>query len=108
MPYAEQGLPFAPNSHTSFKAAQRVNDDYRQTITAAYLKLLKEIPNRSDEYAYLYLKHEGYLLARSSLSSIRAACIKTGLVKRSSEMAKSAMGRDVHTWCLTEKGRRVA
>lgn len=97
--------PFAPKSHASWKAAQQVHEGYRQTITAAYLRMLKDVGPSSDEDAYLYLKHEGLRLARSSMSSIRAACMASGLVCKSEAMGKSLMGRDVHLWQLTEAGR---
>jgi len=69
-----------------------------------YLDLLYRKSELSDEEAFTLIS-EAFRIARSSICSIRDACIKCELVEKAGPIRKSALGRDVATWMLTPKGR---
>jgi hypothetical protein len=68
VPYTEHGLPFAPRSHTSYRAAVDAAKT-RGIKTAAYLHLLRERGPMSDSAAAEFF---GWPL--SSICSIRNGC----------------------------------
>jgi len=90
MPYTSEGLPFAPRSHTSYKAAIQAEPS-RASKTAKYLKLLTVRACSDHEAA------EALGLPLSSICSIRNGC-KNQLVKAGTTI--SLYGRSVDRWRL--------
>lgn len=96
--------PFAPGSHTSFKAAQSLNPKRRGVLTGVYLELLYRCGPLSDEQAYDAIR-QSFKIARSSICSIRAGVRDSGLVHQVGEVKAATSGKDVASWGLTAAGR---
>lgn len=102
MPHTQDGLPFAPGSSTSHKAAVAAAVN-RKTKTASYLRLLAERGPQTDHEAATALT-----VPLSSVCSIRNGAVTCGLVVRGVEERPSPWNRACATWRLTEAGEKVA
>jgi len=91
MPHTDAGLPFAPNSHTSYKAALHAEPG-RELKKAKYLRCLQEYGPLSDHQAAELLR-----LPLSSICSIRNG-VRAQLVKNGT--GTSPYGRTVDLWRL--------
>jgi len=93
-------FPYAHRSHSSWKAAQRVNVSDRATKTRRYLALLAEHGTLTDPEVVALT---GW--ARSSICSIRFHVEQALLVEKSGEERPSPYKRDCAAYRLTAAGR---
>lgn len=99
MPYTEQGLPFAADSHESYQAAIHAAKS-RGVKTRRYLRLLAERGPLTDHEVHAIT---GWPL--SSINSIRNGVMSCGLVEKGSDTKLSPYGMPCRTWQLSESGQ---
>lgn len=99
MPYTEQSLPFARDSHESHSAAVRAAAT-RETKTRAYIRLLAKRGPLTDHEARAAM---GWPL--SSVCSIRNGAITCGLVEKGGYAKQGPYDRACRVWQLTDAGR---
>lgn len=100
--FSQPLAPYAKGSHTSWKAAASFTLADRQYKTRAYLQLLATREDVTDPEAAAALR-----LPRSSLCSIRAHLLASGLIVKSGQERVSEFGKACAGYRLTEAGRRV-
>jgi len=99
VPFNQLGIPFARDSHTSWKAAESVATS-RKTKGSRYLRLLAERGPQTDHEAASAL-----VLPLQSINSIRNGLMMASLVERGTEERASPYGKACSTWQLTAAGR---
>lgn len=98
MPFTQSGLPFAPGSHTSFKAADSLDLRRRSRNTQQLMRLLANGPATDHELA------AALRLPLQSICSLRNGVMQAGLVERRAEIKVGPHGKDCSTWGLTAAG----
>jgi hypothetical protein len=93
-------FPFAPGSHTSWKAARSIEPSARAEKTRRYLRLLAEHGSLTDPEVTALT---GW--PRSSVCSIRFAVEQALLVTRTGEERLSPYGRMCGAYRLTDAGK---
>lgn len=98
MPYTNLGLPFARDSHTSYKAAESIDVKTRGEKAQRYLRIIASGPATDHEMA------AAIRVPLSSINSIRNGLMQAGLVEKRAEIKAGPYGKDCATWGLTAAG----